>query len=281
MKIGSAYIMDDQELYDISIIKLNKNNNNNINIDTDVDTNVDTNIDVNIDTDIDNDEDKYTCKVCLTQFKKKYNLTRHQKSNCKNSKNSINMNITNNNIDKSINQTVNKNVNQNIYNFNINLIKSFDEEWDTTKMDKYLKLALVLSTNKYSNTIKSLLENDSNMNVLFNDKNNYGMVYNKDDKKFNNMDIKDIVKVSMEKLHKHLLEFHKEINIDLKGSNLDIDKDILDIIASKIDSKYENYVKDEILSNNVNKLFSSIYNEKYTETKNKCKELLEDDGDGY
>mgnify|MGYP007029165860 CR=1 FL=1 len=26
MKIGSAYIMDDQELYDISIIKLNKNN---------------------------------------------------------------------------------------------------------------------------------------------------------------------------------------------------------------------------------------------------------------
>ena len=66
---------------------------------------------------------------------------------------------------------------QNIINFNFNLMKSFNEQWDVSSMDNFLKLALMLSSNKYTNTLKSILENDNNLNVIFDKNNEYGLIY--------------------------------------------------------------------------------------------------------
>jgi hypothetical protein len=71
------------------------------------------------------------------------------------------------------------------------------------------------------------------------------MVYNNN--KFINMNVKDIVKQTMNKLHKHLTEFHIDIinsdhnNIDI----LDFDKKCLDFNLQNMNSKYIDFVIDD------------------------------------
>ena len=228
-----------------------------------------------------NDEDKeYICKKCNKIFSRKYTLTRHNLKHCKiinENDNNNNINILNNNYHNTNNIET-----QNIINFNFNLMKSFNEQWDVSSMDNFLKLALMLSSNKYTNTLKSILENDNNLNVIFDKNNEYGLIYNKEDKKFTNMKINEIIELSMEKLNKHLEEFHNEISESLKNVNLNIDPEIIDIVKDKINKKYTTYKKNNEVKNGVNNIISDIFNEKYDYTKEICNKLLVDiESEGY
>ena len=161
-------------------------------------------------------------------------------------------------------------------------MKSFNEQWDVSSMDNFLKLALMLSSNKYTNTLKSILENDNNLNVIFDKNNEYGLIYNKEDKKFTNMKINEIIELSMEKLNKHLEEFHNEISESLKNVNLNIDPEIIDIVKDKINNKYTTYKKNNEVKNGVNNIISDIFNEKYDYTKEICNKLLVNtESEGY
>ena len=310
IKRPTVYIIDDTKLYNDSLIKIDNNqeksNDEKINDFNNDDTMInnekinDTKINdlknnyVNNDF---NDEDKdeingsndenkeYICKKCNKIFSRKYTLTRHNLKHCKiiNENDNNNTNILNNNSYNTNNTNNTNNIEtQNIINFNFNLMKSFNEQWDVSSIDNFLKLALMLSSNKYTNTLKSILENDNNLNVIFDKNNEYGLIYNKEDKKFTNMKINEIIELSMEKLNKHLEEFHNEISESLKNVNLNIDPEIIEIVKDKINNKYTTYKKNNEVKNGVNNIISDIFNEKYDYTKEICNKLLVNtESEGY
>jgi transposase-like protein len=288
IKRPSVYIIDDTILYNDSLIKINKNdiiesNENNSNCEK---MNEENSIseENSIDDKITDEDDiielnskskEYTCKKCNKVFTRKYNLTRHNLKHCKTIGENSNINVLNNYQTNNIET-------QNIINFNFNLMKSFNEQWDTTSMDNFLKLALMLSNNKYTNTLKSILENDNNLNVIFDKNSEYGLIYNKEDKKFTNMKINEIIELSMEKLNKHLEDFHNEISESLKNVNLNIDPEIIEMVKDKINKKYDIYKNDIEIKNNVNNIISDIFNEKYDHTKKICNKLLVNtENEGY
>lgn len=299
IKRPNAYIIDDDKLYNDSLIKITKNdiiehddekindekinyiNNNNINegkIPKGKINNEEEKDEIIIESTSEDGNEKYICKKCNKTFSRKYTLTRHNLKHCKiiNEHENNNINILNNNSHNTNIET------QNIINFNFNLMKSFNEEWDVSSMDNFLKLALMLSSNKYTNTLKSILENDNNLNVIFDKNSEYGLIYNKEDKKFTNMKINEIIELSMEKLNKHLEEFHNEISESLKNVNLNIDPEIIEIVKDKINKKYDIYKNNNEVKKGVNNIISDIFNEKYDYTKKICNKLLVNtESEGY
>ena len=70
-----------------------------------------------------------------------------------------------------------KNITQHI-NLNINLINSFDEQWNTTHIDDKTKVLLLLNNTKFTSTLENILENEVNLNVLIDETSEKGLVYN-------------------------------------------------------------------------------------------------------
>ena len=60
-----------------------------------------------------------------------------------------------------------------------------------SNIDHQKKLLLFLSDNKYTNTMEEILKNDKNKNVLFDDNNDCGLVFQDD--KFINMASDEII----------------------------------------------------------------------------------------
>jgi hypothetical protein len=142
-------------------------------------------------------------------------------------------------------------------------MKSFREEWDDSKIDDKSKILLLLADSKFTSTLENLLENEVNLNVLVDNTNNLtsGLVFNEN--KFENMNINDIIKTSMEKLYNILKKFRQEIN---ENNEFDIKKKSLDIEEKIIDEKYEKYKLDKNIQINVNSFIKDIYNKKKEET---------------
>ena len=172
-----------------------------------------------------------------------------------------NFNQTNNHITDS-NVTNIKDSNITNINLNINLINSFDEEWNTTHIDDKIKFILLCQNAKFTSTLEKILENEVNQNVLFDNNNLKGLVYK--DKKLINMDIKDIIKKTMEKLFNQLSTFKKDI---IENNELSINHNIINEEMSIIDKKYEDFKLDkENVSNKVNNCITDIYNKKRENT---------------
>lgn len=204
-------------------------------------------------TNLDNCENKYICNNCNSSFHNRSNLNRHFK-NC-NYKKVIN--ITNNTLN-------NNTLNQNIININLNIPRSFDEDWDISKIDKTLRNMLLLSNMKYTKTLEHILDNDTNLNVIINDESNSGIVYINSSEKFKPMSIDDIIDKSMDKLHKQLNSFY----IDLKDekNELLLDDDILNTVKDTTDRKYESFKNNKYINEKVKEFITNIYNNKRHET---------------
>ena len=225
------------------------------------------------------------CKYCNKIFLNTSNLNRHMKIYCK-SKNDTEKNIEEN-IEKNIEKNIEENIKNNEHNFNdsekiiennieqilinsnsnnnnnnvnnisinINLIKSFDDDWDLSKIDINKKLILLLNNSKFTKTLENILENEVNLNVLIDTTSNNGLVYK--DNKLINMDIKDIVKKTMEKLHKHLCDFHEDI---INPNELNINTVLLDCELDVVNEKYNKFKNDNKIENSVNQYITDIYN---------------------
>ena len=220
---------------------------------------------------------KKNCCFCKKEFFRKYELLRHlEKKQCgilkeKQQKNIINNTYIHKKIEQNIeNQQINNhqinNININVYN-NSNIIeseakkilKNFNEDWDISKIDIQKKLLLLLSDNKYSNTMEEILKNNKNMNVLLDENNQSGIVFQEN--KFMSVDNDEIIVSTMYKLYNHLLKFYNDIKND--EDNL-VNKD-LKKYKDNIQEKYNDFNKNKITKELVKNILIDIFHNKKEE----------------
>ena len=218
------------------------------------------------------DHIEYNCKNCNKYFDNAKAFKRHNNITCK--KNNIiiddkiktknefidieNISIINN--DNSITNDNSINIDNKI-NLNINIINSFDGLWNTTHIDDNKKLLLLLNNSKFTSTLENILENDENLNVLIDNTSDNALVYN--DKKIINMNIKDIVKKTMEKLLLQLSNFKDDI---IDPNKYNIDKTIIDEQIKIAENKYTDFRRNEDIQKCVNSFIKDIYNKKKNDT---------------
>lgn len=203
---------------------------------------------------------KFICTKCNKFFKNKSNLNRH-----------INKNRCISNITNINGATLNQQ--NNIININLKIMRPFDDDWDTSQIDSTLKNLLLLSNMKYTKTLEHILSNESNLNVIIEDDLNNGIVYKNDTEKFKQMTITDIVDKSMDKLHKHLQNFHNEIN---EHNDFNINKEYLEEEKDIIQQKYDEYKSNKYVKSKVQEFITNIYNSKKKETIQLYQDLLTD-----
>jgi hypothetical protein len=225
----------DTEIFELST-KKNFEKNDNISID---------------DKDI-NENSKLICNFCNTTFHNKSNLNRHLNSKKCTEKCT---NITNNN---TLNQQ------NNIININFNIVKSFDEDWDVSKIDKTLRDMLVLSNIQYTKTLEHILDNETNLNVVLDDNSDSGIVYKNELERFQPMTVTDIIDKSMDKLHKQLKVFYNDFS-DKKDQYV-LDEHFLNRVKDLTDKKYSDYKTNKDVNLRVKELITNIYNNKRNET---------------
>lgn len=157
----------------------------------------------------------------------------------------------NNTMNQMFNNQQINNISINVYNNEENKSKfymiPFDQEWDLSNIDHQKKLLLFLSDNKYSNTMEEILKNDKNKNVLFDDDNDSGLVFQDD--KFINMASDEIIIKMMYKLYDHLNTFYNEIkNNDYINCDLDKHKDTLEEKYNDFNGN-KNHITKEVVKN--------------------------------
>jgi hypothetical protein len=237
-----SYNYNDDDVYKLSLYRIYNNDINKIN--------------------------ENVCEFCKKNYANSASLKRHIENTCKyrdikNNENIIN-NITDNsvidnsvniiNIDNSIN--IDNNIINNI-TLNINIINSFDETWNTNHINDAQKLILLLNNSKFTSTLEHILENDENLNVLIDTTSDNALVYN--DKHIINMNIKDIVKKTMEKLLEQLSNFKKDI---IEPNKYNIDSKVIDQQIKIAENKFTDFSKNSDIQKSVNSFIKDIYSKK-------------------
>ena len=227
-----------------------------------------------------------TCKFCNQNFEKYADLEYHLFEcieiidNNNNINNTINNNTINNNEQ---NNTINanniyNNCNINNYNININInydnkLISFDDEWSTEHLTFEQKISLFLSHYKITKTLESILENDINRNVFLNDDNKTGIIYKGDEKnQFDTIKSDEILKKSINKLHKHLRDFEDEIKETNYKKYVLPDKWINES-SKMLEDRINDYKKNDNTKESVNNLITDIFNKHKDNVKDKYIEI--------
>ena len=136
----------------------------------------------------------------------------------------------------------------------------FNTNWDLSEIDNKKKLILFLQNSKFTKTLETLLENDLNLNIIFED-NDKCTVYVKQTLVV--VESKLIYGKIMDKLCQLLCEFYS----DLSTPNIfDINPSIFDGELAILKIKYDSYVKDEELQGKVNAILKFIYDKKKERT---------------
>lgn len=131
----------------------------------------------------------------------------------------------------------------------------FDEEWDISKIDIDKKTNLLFSKIMYTGLLEEILKNKMNLNVIIDKDNSSGIVYKNDIEKYIEMELEDIVKNSMDKLHKHLLS----INNDSDNKYFE---ECLEQSKRMIEKKYNDYITNAKTQKVVKDFISTIYEQK-------------------
>ena len=226
-------ILNDDELYNKSLEKNYKLN------------------DKSVDKKIDKD---YYCQQCNKKFSNKGNLNKHVKSVC----NIINTTTHIQNI--GIQNITNK-----IININLGNVMGFDQEWDTTKIDDQKKGEILLSNSKFTKALENILKNEINLNVIMDNDDKTGIVYNNEKNKYEPMTKKTIIEKSMEKVYNHLKKFYNEI---INNNKNDLSIQSLESELMALETKYTNFFKFEDVEKIVNNTFSKLYSDKKEEAEN-------------
>ena len=138
----------------------------------------------------------------------------------------------------------------------------FNDNWDLSEIDNKKKLILLLQNSKFTKTLETILGNELNLNILFDDNDNDKcIVYVK--KSLIVLESKIVYTKIMDKLCKLLCEFYS----DLSTPNIfDINPSIFDSELTILKIKYDSYVKDEELQGKVNTIIKFIYDKKKEQT---------------
>jgi len=178
-------------------------------------------------------------------------------------------NITNNNNNSNNNNNIIQNItnNNNIINININPIKGFDEKWNTSNISNEMREKILLGETKFTNTLKNILNNNENLNVIIKD-NEIGIVFNIKNNEYEPMNVKEILDKSMDKIYIHLSDFFNEIIVNKK-----IDKKIM----KDINEKYKHYKRNKTTNDAVNNDLTKIFDYKKDESIKKFIKINDDD----
>lgn len=217
---------------------------------------------------------KNVCNYCSKTFTHSFNLNKHIKKFHNNlfidKLNIENLNIETNNIE-------NNNIINITNNITLNVIKPvlFNEEWDLSEIDKNEKQLFLFSKIMYTKLLEYILNNKNNLNVIVDNCNNSALVYteNNNEKKYINMDIKEIIDMSMEKLNKNLIDILKD------SSNLNLD--YLDLCEKNINEKYQKFIENKETQEIVSKYISNIYEKKKDDALEIMKIINENEKIGY
>jgi len=230
-------------------------------------------IDSGLDINIEIKEKKLCCEKCNMKFANKSNLNRHIKNSksCKKISENLNNNIVDNKIINNIQNigVQNININNIVNNFNINVksLRGFEEEWNTSNITEEMRKNLLFSDTRFTNTLKNILENDENLNVILKDEST-GIVYKFKNDEYEAMHVKDILDISMDKIYKHLRDFLKEaINIDNKDN---------ESIINEIDKKYYDYKDNLKIKKDVNSYLKCIFNDNKNKSVEKFIETIDE-----
>jgi hypothetical protein len=207
------------------------------------------------------------CIYCNTNCKNPIDLRKHLLLGCYIEHNKDLPIITNNTISESYNTNTTNN-NTNITNNipititnNINLqVKppiSFYEDWNISDIKD--KAEIIFSNFMYTDLLKEILKNDSNLNVILEDKNDEtGFVYKDEVNKYIKMKVQDIVDTTMTKLNHHLSQFV----CDKSGKLI---QKYLDEVKNEIDKKLDDYKTNKTINTGVKSVISDIYEQKKDE----------------
>ena len=223
-----SYKYNEDELYNLSLIRNDKINNNE-----------------------DNNDGQNKCKNCNKCFSTIGNLRRHMLASCKSTNN---INITQN-INNNINN-INNNITQNI---NI-IINPFNSKWSTDHIDINEQYDLLKECYIYKNTLEKILENDKNLNVLI--KKDEALVYNND--KIEKFELTKLFRLMFEKVCDTILEFGNNVkNSEEIDKNLTIIKKASEL-ANELFNDYKCNNNDT--KNKAKTMFTNIYKNKSEKT---------------
>jgi len=239
------------------------------------------------------------CIYCNKSFTRLDNLKKHEKNTCKLKNKSIEsenendnkniINIENNikNIDNKLsmdnqtnihNKTYIENQTNNIIIINPNNnLQPFDNNWTIEHIDNYLRQLILLSDNKYTNLLDEILKNKNNLNVIIDKDSHSGLVYKNKDDLYVNMKVKEIIKVSMEKLYQQLNGFYTT----LLDNNTIINSNIIDNLKENLDNKFDDFCNNNNTQNIVSDLLTSIYEKNKLEAIEISENILNNNKIGY
>jgi len=244
-------------------------------------------------------EKNFCCERCEYKCSDKSNLSKHMKNSkrckrvyeesMKNNTNSYNTSNNTNNSNNTINNTITNNsnntqnisiANNNNININVKSLRGFEEEWNTSNITTEMKKNLLLGHSKFTNTLKSILTNDENLNVILKDEST-GIVYKFKNDEYEAMHVNDILDISMDKIYKHLKDFVKEIiNIDNKTIINEIDNEYCkykkDFKIKKVPAIYLVDIFNENKDKSIEKFVEKIHNVSTTNNDNQENKKLED-----
>lgn len=133
---------------------------------------------------------------------------------------------------------------------------SFNLDWDTNYI---IKERILVVKNLYTNLLEEILNKNENKNVILDSDKDTCLVYIND--KYLLMDKKIILKETMKKLNRHLIYFLEE------KKNI-LNNEIINILLETINNKYNNYLDNEDIQNNVNDIISAKYENVREEAQN-------------
>ena len=116
-----------------------------------------------------------------------------------------------------------------------------------------------MSTDKYSDLLRKILDNDKNLNIIYDSNELYGYILNN-----NNIEVistKYIVDTTMKKIY----NIYNQIETDLYENDKFVDKIEINKEHNIIQHKYSLYVNNNNIYNKVKNLILTIYSEKFIE----------------
>lgn len=238
------------------------------------------------------------CKYCSEEFNKVQDLKNHiiiqcfpneimkmneieskefiLKNSCDNTEHSHNTTTTTTTTENSHNVTLNL---TNNITLNITRPVGFNEDWDLSKINKSDKELLLFSKIMYTKLLEQIMENELNLNVIIDKETNTGIVYSKDKENdktsdYIKMDFEDIVKKSMEKLNKNLID----ILNDAKSSDI-YENDFLNKSENNINVKLKNFLKNKDTQDKVEDYMTKVFESKKESAIKIMKDINSDDSD--
>ena len=219
-----------------------------------------------------------TCNLCNKKFNKKIDIKRHILFECFGeslNKNSIrNKSIyiesaINTSIDNSINNITNNITNNNNYNINIEVKcpLPFSNDWDRSHINFNELNSILFSNHLISLYLTEILKNDNNLNVILNNNDTEGLVYN--ESKYIKMKKEDITDKTMDKINNDLNILLNDENRKEKINNI-----FLEQIKTIIDKKMNDFKEDKNgIKNFVVQGMSKIYTDRRLDAIDVCNKV--------